>query len=146
MKNLGIETKDTCVSDFAEKLEHFIFFRPGIYICAFLAIILLIYAKLCKLDKFIKNSNQIRQSLWNETLQINTNMYFSESVSKRPKLWRIDLFFGVFVCRSISSLSKLHCVEIALSRIDWHPFCTLSLSGQFQHDPCSFKIALSNNF
>ena len=86
MKNLGIDTKNTCVNDFAEKLEHFIFFRPGIYICAFLAIIMLIYAKLCKLDKFMKFLNQLRQSLSNETLQINTNMYFSESVSKRPKL------------------------------------------------------------
>ena len=40
--------KNTCVRDFAEKLEHFIYFRPGIFIlCAFLAIIMVIYANLC---------------------------------------------------------------------------------------------------
>ena len=56
VKNLGIDTKNTYVSDFDKKLKHFVCFRPGL--CAFLAIIMLIYANLCKLD-----------NLWN--FQIN---------------------------------------------------------------------------
>ena len=42
-------------------------------------------------------------------------------MSKRPKLCRNDSLFGVFLCRSVSSVSKWHCVEIALCRNDWHP-------------------------
>ena len=38
----GCRHQNTYVSDFGEKLEHFVYFRPGI--CAFLAIIMLIYA------------------------------------------------------------------------------------------------------
>ena len=63
--NLGIDTKNTYVSDFDKKLEHFVCFLPGI--CAFLAIIILIYANLYKLDTFMKFFNQLRQSPRNET-------------------------------------------------------------------------------
>ena len=65
VKNLGVDTKNTYVSDFGEKLEHFVCFWPGI--CAFLAIIMLIYANLCKLNKFMEFLNQLRQRLCNET-------------------------------------------------------------------------------
>ena len=53
MKNLGIGTKNNCVSDLVEKLEHLKYVRPGVVSYTFLAIIMVSYTKLCLLDEFM---------------------------------------------------------------------------------------------
>ena len=70
---------------------------------------MLIYVNLCKLDGFVVFLNQLRQSPRNVSLDGNTKMTFSKSLSKRTNLCRNDSY--IFGQKHVS-VSKWHCVEI----------------------------------
>ena len=89
------------------------------HICAFLAIIILIYANLFKSDKFMEFLNQLRQSPCNET-----HIYICEKVCRNVVSCVEMTHFWVCFCVEVSLLyrngtvSRLHCVEMTGIHLD----------------------------
>ena len=83
---------------------------------------MLIYVNLCKFMQIrwvCEILNQLRQSPRNVSLDGNTRMTFSESVSKRPNLCRNDSY--IFGQKHVS-VSKWYCVEMVCVEVTGTPF------------------------